>query len=170
VWRCRPQDLTGFCDDDSCGGARGSEPPPPAAHARRQARRQQLMLRAAAAQHAHAGGSAPRGPGRGQVAASPPPDSLSTSEATIFQMDDLSAVAAAAQHAATFAYSAAGLPGGTHSGGAAGHWRTPEPISEQPEGAAGPLAVGHCLGGQEPGDVHEGWFVRVAAGRCTWLT
>ncbi|PNH05569.1 E3 ubiquitin-protein ligase, partial [Tetrabaena socialis] len=109
------QDLTGFCDSDSCGGRRGngsngssSQPPYASPRAQRQrnsgsGHRRHRDRSAAAAAAAAAGGLQHGG---GGVAASPEPSSLSNSDAIIFQMDDVQQLSMA---------------------------RSPEPISEQPE-------------------------------------
>ncbi|KAG2436269.1 hypothetical protein HXX76_006580 [Chlamydomonas incerta] len=108
------QDLTGFCDDDSCGGggvAYGSDGQPSQAYGSGSQRGGQPQRPHS---HHHHRGTGARGTGGGMTAASPAASSMSNGDAFLFQMDDLSAHLTP-PHAAMPAL------------------RPPEPISEQPE-------------------------------------
>ncbi|PNW87122.1 hypothetical protein CHLRE_02g110000v5 [Chlamydomonas reinhardtii] len=108
------QDLTGFCDDDSCGG--GGAPYGSDGH-RSQAYgsgSQHGGHPQRPHRHPHPRGAGTRGTGGGMTAASPAASSMSNGEAFLFQMDDLAA------HL-------------TPPHAAAPPLRPPEPISEQPE-------------------------------------
>ncbi|KAG2449218.1 hypothetical protein HYH02_005965 [Chlamydomonas schloesseri] len=112
------QDLTGFCDDDSCGGgaAYGSDGQPAQAYGSgsHHSGQPQRPHHHHHLHHQHRGPGA-RGTGGGMTAASPAASSMSNGDgAFLFQMDDLAA------HL-------------TPPHTAAPPLRPPEPISEQPE-------------------------------------